>query len=191
MKSMRTYTSLMVLGAVHQFQPVHGYFLRRELSTWHADEWANTRPGSIYNALKSLVKDGYIEEDGTSSEGNYPARTTYRMSSTGEVELLRMVRDVLWDVQTFDTRSALALVSFMFVLTRAEVVAGIEHRITKIDALITTNTFHVEDTIKSETTPAYVREIFDLASARLRAEQSWAQTLLERVRSGEYQFAGE
>ena len=49
---MSNITRLVVLGAVRQFEPVHGYFLRRELMTWHVDEWANIQPGSIYNALK-------------------------------------------------------------------------------------------------------------------------------------------
>lgn len=188
---MRTYTTLMVLGAVKQFQPVHGYFLRRELATWHADEWANTRPGSIYNALKTLVRDGYITEVDTESDGSYPARTRYSISATGEVELLRMLRDTLWEVETFDTRAALALTSFMFFLSREEVVAGLAHRISKIDALVTSNSFHIEDTMRSETTPKYVREVFELASARLRAEQVWAQQLVSRVKSGEYTFAGD
>ena len=188
---MPSYTRLIVLGAVYQFQPVHGYFLRRELSTWHVDEWANTQPGSVYNALKTLVKDGYIVENGTESDGKYPARTTYSISPTGQVELLRMLRETLWHVEAFDTKAVMAITSFMFVLTRDEVIAGLENRVSKIDALVTENGFHIDDTLRSDTTPRYVREIFDLSSARLRAEQSWATRLVERLRAGEYHFAGE
>lgn len=188
---MVSYTRLIVLGAVYQFQPVHGYFLRRELTTWHVDEWANTQPGSVYNALKSLERDGYILEAGTESDGNYPARTTYNISPIGKVELLRMLRDTLWDVGTFDTRAAMVITSFMFILSRQEVIAGLENRADKIEALITANSFHVDDTLRSETTPKYVREIFELSSARLRAEQSWTAQLVSRLRDGEYQFADE
>ncbi len=77
-------TRLVVLGAVKQFQPVHGYFLRRELMTWHVDEWAHIQPGSIYNALRALEVDGYIAESGTEAEGKRPARTTYRITPAGE-----------------------------------------------------------------------------------------------------------
>lgn len=55
-------TRLLVLGAVRIFQPVHGYYLRRELLTWRADQWAALNPGSVYNALKTLTKDGFLEE---------------------------------------------------------------------------------------------------------------------------------
>jgi hypothetical protein len=35
-------TRLLMLGAVRIFQPVHGYFVRRELLTWRVDQWAST-----------------------------------------------------------------------------------------------------------------------------------------------------
>lgn len=190
MKDMST-TRLVVLGAVKQFQPVHGYFLRRELMTWHVDEWARIQPGSIYNALRALEVDGYIAESGTESEGRRPARTTYRITPAGEVELQRMLRDALWNVTAFDTEAIMTVASFMFVLSRQEVIAGLEHRLQKSDAIIASNGFHVQDTLRSETTPKYVREIFDLSTARLAAEKDWTRTLLERLRSGDYRFAGD
>ena len=190
MNDMST-TRLVVLGAVKQFQPVHGYFLRRELMTWHVDEWAHIQPGSIYNALRALEVDGYIAESGTEAEGKRPARTTYRITPSGEVELQRMLRENLWNVAAFDTQAIMTVASFMFVLSRQEVIAGLEHRLLKSDAIITQNGYDVQDTLHSETTPKYVREIFDLSTARLTAEKQWLLDLLERLRSGEYAFAGE
>lgn len=184
-------TRLMVLGAVNQFEPVHGYFLRRELMTWHVDEWANIQPGSIYNALRSLKKDGYVEEAGTESSGNRPERTTYRLTPEGHVEFLRLLRDRLWTVEAFDSQSGMAMLSFMYVLSRQEVTAAIEHRINEIDAKATSNAYNVKDVESSSTTPRYVRELFDLSTARLRGEQEWARALLARIQSGEYVFAGE
>ncbi|OLB73567.1 MAG: hypothetical protein AUI14_25850 [Actinobacteria bacterium 13_2_20CM_2_71_6] len=35
---------MLILGVVRLFQPVHGYDVRRELLSWHADEWANVAP---------------------------------------------------------------------------------------------------------------------------------------------------
>lgn len=184
-------TRLVVLGAVKQFQPAHGYFLRRELMTWHVDEWAHIQPGSIYNALRALEIDDYITESGTEAEGKRPARTTYRITPAGEVELQRMLRENLWNVSAFDTKAVMTVASFMFVLSRQEVIAGLEHRLIKSDAIITQNGFDVQDTLRSETTPKYVREIFDLSTARLTAEKQWLLDLLERLRSGKYTFAGE
>lgn len=188
---MSSTTRLVVLGAVHQFQPVHGYFLRRELMTWHVDEWANIQPGSIYNALRSLEKDGYVAENTTEAEGKRPARTTYTITPAGEVEFLRLFRSALWEVEVFDTKPVMSIVSFMHVLSRREVIEALEHRIGKIDAIVLSNAYNIEDTARSSTTPDYVREIFELSTIRLRAEQQWASDLRDRLLAGEYVFADE
>ena len=62
---MSSTTRLLVLGVVRLFQPVHGYEVRRELLSWRAQEWASVKPGSIYNALKTLTREGYLEVVGT------------------------------------------------------------------------------------------------------------------------------
>lgn len=77
-------TKLLVLGVARMFQPVHGYVVRRELLTWNVDLWANIKPGSIYGALRTLTKEGCLEEVGTESEVGRPARTTYRVTDDGE-----------------------------------------------------------------------------------------------------------
>ncbi len=188
---MSNITRLVVLGAVRQFEPVHGYFLRRELMTWHVDEWANIQPGSIYNALKSLKQDGYIQENGTEAAGKRPERTIYQTTPNGVVELMRLLRQTLWTVETFDTKPVMALTSFMFLLSRAEVVAALKVRIAEIDAKVASNGFDIGDVARSTTTPAYVREIFELSSLRLRAEQEWARGLYDRILAGAYTFADE
>lgn len=159
--------------------------------TWHVDEWANIQPGSIYNALRSLKQDGYIDESGTEAAGKRPERTIYQMTPLGEVELMRLLRQNLWTVETFDTKPVMALTSFMFLLSRAEVVAALKFRITEIDAKVASNGFDIKDVARSTTTPAYVREIFELSSLRLRAEQEWARGIYDRIVAGEYVFAGE
>jgi hypothetical protein len=46
-------TRLLILGAVRIFQPVHGYFVRRELLSWRADQWAKINPGSGWGRGRS------------------------------------------------------------------------------------------------------------------------------------------
>lgn len=188
---VRSSTPLIILGAVQQFQPVHGYFLRRELMTWHVDEWANIQPGSVYNALRTLEQDGYIVAEATESKGKRPARTTYSITPEGKVEFLRLFREALWDVKAFDTTPAMSIASFMHALTRTEVIEALGHRVEKLEAVILSNGYDIEDTKQSTTTPDYVVEIFDFANKRLRAEQEWVRTLRQRIIDGAYTFAGE
>ncbi|MDX6566669.1 MAG: hypothetical protein QOE10_2331, partial [Gaiellales bacterium] len=127
-------TRLLILGAVRIFQPVHGYLVRRELMSWQVDRWAHLNPGSVYNALRSLARDGYLEEVATGQGAAGAARTTYRLTPDGESELLRLVREAFWTVDAGSPEKLLAGLSFMWVLSREEVAAALEHRIAQIDA---------------------------------------------------------
>lgn len=183
-------TKLLVLGAVRIFQPVHGYYVRRELLSWQADEWAHLNPGSIYNALQRLTRDGYLEEVGTEAHGGRPARTSYRLTADGETEFQRLLRDALWRVDPYSTRLHAAW-SFSWALTREEVIAALEHRIEQIDASARATPFAVEALAADPAKPSHVREHLRLTQARLDGESAWTRDLLARLRAGEHRFAGE
>ena len=51
---------MLLLGAVAIFEPVNGYQIRRELMTWGVEDWANIKPGSIYNGLATLAQRGEL-----------------------------------------------------------------------------------------------------------------------------------
>src|SRR3954452_16732179 len=88
-------TRLLVLGAVRIFQPAHGYLVMRELQSWQVDEWANLKPGSIYNALRSLTKQGMLVEEAGEKGGG---KTVYRLTDDGETEFQRLIRDAIWQL---------------------------------------------------------------------------------------------
>jgi DNA-binding PadR family transcriptional regulator len=184
-------TRLLVLGAVRIFQPVHGYFVRRELLSWHAERWAHLNPGSVYNALRSLTRERYLEEAGTESEGGRPARTTYRLTSDGEAEFLGLLRAALWNVEPFEPAALMAAWSFAWVLQRQEVVAALEHRLEQIAAAGQASRYAIEDLGRDPDRPAHVAEHFRLVQARLQGEAAWIQSLLVQLREGAYWFAGE
>jgi DNA-binding PadR family transcriptional regulator len=183
-------TRLLLLGTVRIFQPVHGYFVRRELKSWHADAWANLNPGSVYNGLRSLARDGFVEEVGTEAQGRRPARTTYQLTGDGETEFLRLLRDSLWNV-SIESADLMAAWSFAWALRRDEVVAALESRIEQIEASARATQFAIQDIPGHPGTPAAVAEHYRLAQARLDGEAAWARQLLERLHTGEYWFEGE
>jgi DNA-binding PadR family transcriptional regulator len=184
-------TKLLVLGAVRIFQPVHGYFLRRELMSWHVEEWAHLNPGSVYNALRTLTRDGFLEEVGTETLGGRPARTSYRLTADGETELLLLLRGTLWNVELNAPDALLAAWSFAWALTRDEVIAALEHRLQRIDAGGRWSTFAVRDLQSDPRRPPHVAEHVRLTQARLEGEATWARALLARLRAGEYWFSEE
>ena len=99
-------TRLLVLGAVHILQPAHGYLVMRELSTWKVDEWANLKPGSIYNALRTLTKAGLLSREPREEGGSGGGKSVYRLTADGETEFERLVRQAIWQLHPWDRRSS-------------------------------------------------------------------------------------
>jgi DNA-binding PadR family transcriptional regulator len=184
-------TRLLVLGAVRIFQPVHGYLVRRELVSWQVDQWAHLNPGSVYGALRSLARDGYLEEVATEQGAAGAARTTYRVTPDEESELLRLVLEAIWTVVASAPEKLLVGLSFMDVLSREQVVAALEHRIAQIDASHSASQLAMQSIFDHARAPDHVAEILRLADARGQGERAWAHELVERVRRGDYVFAGE
>ena len=184
-------TRLLLLGTVRIFQPVHGYFVRRELLSWQADAWANLNPGSVYNGLRSLARDGFVEEVGTETEGGRPARTTYRLTGDGQTEFLRLLRHALWNVSPFEPADLMAAWSFAWALKREEVIAALESRVEQITASSRAVRYAIEDIPNNPETRATVAEHYRLGQARLDGEAAWARQVLERLRAGDYWFEGE
>ncbi len=182
---------LLVLGIVRIFQPVHGYLVRRELLTWHAEQWANLNPGSVYNALRTLTGDGFLEEAGTETQGGRPARTTYRLTTAGDTEFLALLRESLWNVDPFAPAELLAAWSFAWNLPREEVVAALEHRVETIVAEREVNRRMADDFRTDPVKTSQVAEHVRLVQARLDGEAAWARGLLKRLQAGEYWFSGE
>jgi DNA-binding PadR family transcriptional regulator len=183
-------TRLLILGAVRIFQPVHGYLVRRELVSWQVDRWAHLNPGSIYNALRTLSRDGYVEEVATEQGDAGSARTTYRLTPDGDSEFVRLIREALWTIDPVSPEILLAGVSFMWVLSRDEVIAALEHREVQIEASHRASEFAVQSVFESHK-PDHVAETLRLVDARVEGERAWAQALVARLREGAYVFAGE
>jgi DNA-binding PadR family transcriptional regulator len=186
---MSSTTRLLVLGVVKIFQPVHGYDVRRELMSWRADEWASISAGSIYNALKSMTRDGLLEVVGTGRAGARPERTTYRLTPEGESEYGRMLRETWWNVHHVHD-PLLPAISFVWSMPRDEVIAALNHRLAQIDGMRGQLGFTLAQP-RPDTVPEHVQEMLLLMSERLNAEAVWAKALLGKLAAGKYTLWGE
>lgn len=186
---MSSTTRMLVLGVVRMFQPVHGYDVRRELASWHVEEWGNVAPGSIYSQLKTLTKEGMVETAGTNQVGGKPERTLYKITPRGEFEMNEILRETLWQWK-MPTDPLVAAISLMGFIKRDELVAGLEAR----QALITGGVLHSEyaiNAIDDVETPAHVKEMLRLINARVSAELAWSKAFVERLKKGEYRTQGD
>jgi DNA-binding PadR family transcriptional regulator len=184
-------TRLLVLGAVRIFQPTHGYFVRRELASWQVAEWAHLNPGSIYNALRALTKDGLLIEE-PADPADKADKTKYRLTVDGDTEFVRLVREGLWELHPYEPGWLLGGLSFWGVLNREEVLAALQARAALLTGRVSSLGFAAADMPETAAgTPDHVVEMFRIQEAHLTGELAWVQAVSERVRGGAYGFSGE
>lgn len=173
---------MLILGAVRDNQPVHGYDVRRELLAWHADEWANIAPGSVYHALKKLADEGLLREVGTHQVGGRPARTSYEITPRGEAEFQDLLRRYWWEYQEAVNPFTAAYV-FLPALPRAEAVAALRNRARMLNLVADRGAVRLSalEAVK----PLYVRELFQLDVDRATLEAGWCERVADRLEAGE------
>jgi DNA-binding PadR family transcriptional regulator len=182
-------TRLLVLGVIRLLQPVHGYDVRRELLSWQAEQWANVAPGSVYGALKTMERDGWIEAVETSQKGTRPARTTYRVTDEGE-KAFHLLLNATWMHARSENHPLLPAVALMPFADRDTVIGHLEARALELDAeskRTQAQIKHIQSGTGDPATavPYHAAEMLRLTLARTEAELTWTRDLIDRLRSGE------
>lgn len=181
-------TRLLVLHTVRLLQPVHGYDVRRELLSWRADEWANVAPGSVYGALKTLDRDGWIEAVDTTQHGARPARTSYRVTKEGEKEFHTLLRDT-WREATGLTHPLMPAIALLPEADRDSVLAELSVRADQLQVAARRYRQDIERIEQgtgdpSTGVPYHVAEMVRLALLRAEAELTWTHDLINRIETG-------
>jgi DNA-binding PadR family transcriptional regulator len=174
----------MILGLVRWMQPVHGYDVRRELESWHVDEWANIAPGSIYHALRRLAEEELLEEVATEQVRGRPARTTYRVTEKGEHEFNDLLRRYWWEYQA-PHDPFMAGFAFAPALPPREAAAALRNRARLLRAQVDTFRFALASEWMSQSKPAHVAWMFELNVARMETEIAWCERIAGRLESGD------
>jgi DNA-binding PadR family transcriptional regulator len=174
---------MLILGVVRLFQPVHGYDVRRELLSWHADEWANVAPGSIYHALKKLAEEELLREVATEQVGTRPARTTYEITPKGEEEFQDLLKRTWWDHKPVVDPFATAF-TFLPAMPRQLSIAALRHRAQQLRLMA--GSLHLRKVSELDLEYAeHVAEWMELEIARAQAQADWCDRVADRLARGE------
>jgi len=187
-------TRLLVLGAVRIFQPAHGYLVRRELLSWDVENWAAINPGSIYNMLRTLTRDGLLAEVDTvdtADAGKGPARVAYRLTADGETAFLGLLTSALWEISERDPYLLPAGLCFVTMLTRKQATEALEGREAAIALRVRSLEARGRMLLEQRRVPPHTVELMDLGIAHLTGELRWVREAMERIEAGHYRFAGE
>ncbi|MGW6687498.1 PadR family transcriptional regulator [Streptomyces sp. NPDC054961] len=181
---------LLVLGAVRRHGRAHGYQVRADLEYWGAHEWSNTKPGSIYHALKQMAKQGVLlAHEVAPSVAGGPPRTEYELTEAGLAEYFTLLREALSasDQKADVLTSALG---FMVDLPRADALALLRERLGGLAAWRATVTGHYVPEGGIEPL-GHIGEIMHRWISAADAEAEWTRGLIDRIEAGAYSFADE
>jgi DNA-binding PadR family transcriptional regulator len=181
-----TETRLLLLGAVSIFEPVNGYQIRRELLSWGVEDWANIKPGSIYNGLATLAQLGQLVRHDLRDGGREVA--VYELSDDGRAELRRLFSAAITRVQPNSPLAFQTAFSMMPLVTREEVLGLLTQRLENLES-------KAEESRRNkppqEQMPPHVFAMMDYWEQVADVEHTWLTRLIEQVRGGGLTFLGE
>ena len=180
-----TETRMLLLGAVAVFEPVNGYQIRRELLTWGVEDWANIKPGSIYNGLATLAQRGELVRHDLHDAGREVA--VYELSDSGRAEFRRLFEEAITAVRPTAPLAFQTALSMLPLVTRADATRLLRKRLENLDAEAETYAAKAD----LEHIPPHVVAIMDYWERVGRAEREWLVRLLFRIEDGDLAFLGE
>lgn len=178
---------LLVLGVIRGRGEAHGYAVHRELTSWRVDTWTAVKPPSIYHAVKQLAREGLLTVSGSEDSPRGPARVTYRVTSTGELEFLRLLELALVspDIEEFG-----AGIAFMRCLPRDRVLELlVEQRAVTVGIAVELDAMKVQWPEPGE--PPHAQHLLDLWRGSFTSNAGWTAEMLTRIRAGAFTFADE
>jgi DNA-binding PadR family transcriptional regulator len=180
-----TATRLLLLGAVAIFEPVNGYQIRRELTSWQVDRWAHMNPGSIYGGLTTLARQGHVVRHDLVDGGREVS--VYELTDSGRAELERLVVQALETVEVYDRSDFMAAFSMLpSVLPAAGATRSLTRRRVALEKTVAE---FADAKLRSDAVPPHVRRGALLWYDVTIAELDWLREVIDDVRSGEFTIA--
>jgi len=179
-------TRMLLLGAVAVFGPVNGYQIKRELTSWRVDEWANLGPGSIYNGLTTLERLGHLERHDLVDDGRQVA--VHEITDAGREELARLLGAGLETISITDSVAFHAAFGLLALLERPVALRHLEVRLHALDELLAE---YAESSPEDAPAPPHARHGLVLWQRLAAEERAWLVDTVVRVRAGEFELAGE
>lgn len=133
-QSYRNLWGLTVLCVLIE-RPMHPYEMQRLIRTRKKNDFLDLKRGSLYHAIRRLQDAGMIAPVETVREGRRPERTVYRITDAGRAEVHSWLCELLAQPIPEPTQFY-AAISFLAHLPRAEVVAQLTVRATRLEAEI-------------------------------------------------------
>ncbi|WP_075995893.1 PadR family transcriptional regulator [Salaquimonas pukyongi] len=99
---------LLVLGALRETSPSHGYAIGQLLEDWQVQTWTRLRSGSVYHALRQMTKEGLITAGEQETGDRGPGKTRFTITNAGDAEFFALLREALASSDLIELSSGIA-----------------------------------------------------------------------------------
>jgi DNA-binding PadR family transcriptional regulator len=134
--------NLLLLGLLRS-EEMHGYQLNEFIDS-HLDAMVNLKKPTAYRILNKMADDGWVTHR-EERDGNRPPRRVFAITSDGEDEFQRLLRENLVGFQPVFSPDSVGLL-FLRALPPREVVTLLQQRFEKVESALAVAHAHEIDT---------------------------------------------
>lgn len=167
-------------------RPMHPYELASTMRDRHHDEFIRLNFGSLYHTVDGLERNGWIVPTDREKEGGRPERTIYKLTTTGQGVLVRMVGDLLARPRREYLHFSAGLM-FMHHLKSTEASQHLRNRAIALKALTAKLSAILEELHNSGHSRLWVIEL-EHKIAILEAERRWVVNLEKEIDNGRLEW---
>lgn len=163
---------LMILGLLAERGPMHGHQIRRTAELTNAEVWGGITAGALYAELRKLAGEELVEAVREEQIGRRPARTVYRITAEGRLELV-VQRDAALTVIFGSADPASVVLLFAAGSDQADLRDRLAGRRRRIALQLETMAAERERLTAQGVLPARAVAAFRRGELRLEAELKW------------------
>lgn len=171
---------LAVLGLLME-SPLHPHAMAAELRERGMDRAFKVTTGSLYDVVRALVRDGWVEVRETVKVGARPERTIYQLTALGREEFTRWVDRLVREPQA-EFPKFLSAVSYLGALGPEGAVAALGERADRLRASLEELRAGHRQAL-AEVPRLFVVEA-EYAIRMAEAELGWVEDIVSDVESG-------
>lgn len=172
-----TNSELAVLSLIVE-APRHGYEIEQLIRERGMRNWTELAFSSIYYILDRLVQQGFATAEIFPGREGRPNRKVFTANAAGRSALKAEMLNALREPAANNQRFLLAL-SCAPLFSRGELLSALQARRNSLNGIIEELSSHPDQL--NDSSPGYVRAMFEYSLTLLLAERSWVEDYIIRI----------
>ncbi|MFI0737558.1 PadR family transcriptional regulator [Streptomyces sp. NPDC021100] len=181
--------ALAVLGLLLE-QPLHPHAMAATLRERQLDLTFKLTTGSLYDTVRALARDGWIEEDGTERVGGRPARTVYRHTPEGRTRFTAWLDELIREPAREFPKFVSAL-SYLGALGPRRAAEALRERAAALEARVAADADAYRAAREEHRAPRLFVIEAEYARAMAEAELRWVRETADEIERGALPWPGE